>query len=83
MVEGKLQVANGVTHVVTHECFNLSSLLRGMTANQIPKQDLQRCLAETRKAAVQKNFSIKAVISGSSKISSQENMKYNITLYTR
>lgn len=34
MVEGKLQIANGVIHVLADKCFNLSSLLRGMTANR-------------------------------------------------
>lgn len=32
MVEGKLQIEGEVIHVVANRCFNLSSLLRGMTA---------------------------------------------------
>ncbi|WP_353959396.1 error-prone DNA polymerase [Mucilaginibacter aquaedulcis] len=31
MVEGKLQVANGVTHVVVRRCFNLTALLNALT----------------------------------------------------
>lgn len=31
MVTGKLQVANGVTHLVVKRCFNLSSLLQALT----------------------------------------------------
>ena len=31
LVEGKLQIAKGVIHVVADKCFNLSQLLRGMT----------------------------------------------------
>lgn len=34
MVSGKLQIEGEVIHVIANECFNLSSLLRGMTANQ-------------------------------------------------
>jgi error-prone DNA polymerase len=33
MVEGKLQIEGKVIHVVANSCFNLSALLRGMTAN--------------------------------------------------
>jgi error-prone DNA polymerase len=33
LVEGKLQIANGVIHVVANKCFNLSALLRGMANN--------------------------------------------------
>ncbi|MBB6107805.1 error-prone DNA polymerase [Mucilaginibacter lappiensis] len=31
MVTGKLQIANGVTHLVVHCCFNLTALLRSLT----------------------------------------------------
>jgi error-prone DNA polymerase len=31
MVAGKLQIANGVTHLVVNRCFNLTSLLRSLT----------------------------------------------------
>lgn len=31
MVSGKVQIEGKVIHVIAHECFNLSSLLRGMT----------------------------------------------------
>jgi error-prone DNA polymerase len=31
MVEGKLQIEGEVIHVIAHKCYNLSSLLRGMT----------------------------------------------------
>ncbi|MGC4041929.1 MAG: error-prone DNA polymerase [Flavobacterium sp.] len=33
MVEGKLQIEGEVIHVIVNRCYNLSSLLRGMTAN--------------------------------------------------
>jgi error-prone DNA polymerase len=33
MVEGKLQIEGEVVHVISHNCFNLSPLLRNMTAN--------------------------------------------------
>ena len=33
MVEGKLQIEGEVVHVIANSCFNLSSLLRGMTAS--------------------------------------------------
>jgi len=33
MVEGKLQIEGEVIHVIANRCFNLSSLLRNMTAN--------------------------------------------------
>jgi error-prone DNA polymerase len=32
MVKGKLQIAKGVIHVVVHQCFNLTALLRSLTA---------------------------------------------------
>jgi len=32
MVEGKLQIEGEVIHVIVKRCFNLSSLLRGLTA---------------------------------------------------
>lgn len=31
MVEGKLQIANGVTHLVVHRCYNLTALLTALT----------------------------------------------------
>ncbi|MGZ3765906.1 MAG: error-prone DNA polymerase [Mucilaginibacter sp.] len=34
MVEGKLQIAGEVIHVVASRCFNLSNFLRGLTATQ-------------------------------------------------
>ncbi len=33
MVEGKLQIEREVIHVIAHQCYNLSPLLRGMTDN--------------------------------------------------
>jgi error-prone DNA polymerase len=33
MVEGKVQIEGEVIHVIANQCFNLSSLLRGMTGN--------------------------------------------------
>lgn len=32
MVEGKLQIEGEVIHVIANRCFNLSSMLRGLTA---------------------------------------------------
>jgi len=43
MVTGKLQVANGVTHLVVHHCFNLTALLRSLT--ETPGDDLPQTLA--------------------------------------
>lgn len=37
MVAGKLQVANGVTHLVVRQCFNLSALLRSLTETDLPQ----------------------------------------------
>ncbi|SDH48285.1 error-prone DNA polymerase [Mucilaginibacter gossypii] len=37
MVMGKLQVANGVTHLVVRRCFNLSALLRSLTETEMPQ----------------------------------------------
>jgi error-prone DNA polymerase len=37
MVAGKLQVANGVTHLVVRQCFNLSALLRSLTETNLPQ----------------------------------------------
>jgi error-prone DNA polymerase len=37
MVSGKLQVANGVTHLVVRQCFNLSALLRSLTETELPQ----------------------------------------------
>lgn len=37
MVAGKLQVANGVTHLVVRQCFNLSVLLRSLTEAELPQ----------------------------------------------
>ncbi|GAA4327025.1 hypothetical protein GCM10023149_30200 [Mucilaginibacter gynuensis] len=37
MVAGKLQVANGVTHLVVRQCFNITALLGSMTATELPQ----------------------------------------------
>ncbi|QKJ33272.1 hypothetical protein HQ865_24950 [Mucilaginibacter mali] len=37
MVFGKLQIANGVTHLVVRQCFNLSVLLRSLTETDLPQ----------------------------------------------
>jgi len=37
MVTGKLQIANGVTHLVVRQCFNLSVLLRSLTETDLPQ----------------------------------------------
>ncbi|WP_040625721.1 OB-fold nucleic acid binding domain-containing protein [Mucilaginibacter paludis] len=37
MVAGKLQIANGVTHLVARKCFNLSALLRSLTETNLPQ----------------------------------------------
>ena len=37
MVEGKLQIANGVTHLVVQRCFNLTPLLRSLTDTDLPQ----------------------------------------------
>ena len=37
MVAGKLQVANGVTHLVVRQCFNLTALLRCLTETDLPQ----------------------------------------------
>lgn len=37
MVAGKLQIANGVTHLVVHQCFNLTALLRCLTETDLPQ----------------------------------------------
>jgi len=37
MVSGKLQIANGVTHLVVHRCFNLTALLRSLTETDLPQ----------------------------------------------
>jgi error-prone DNA polymerase len=37
MVAGKLQIANGVTHLVVRQCFNLSALLRCLTEDDLPQ----------------------------------------------
>jgi error-prone DNA polymerase len=37
MIVGKLQVANGVTHVVVRQCFNLTSLLNSLTESEMPQ----------------------------------------------
>ncbi|MBE9583342.1 error-prone DNA polymerase [Mucilaginibacter sp. JRF] len=37
MVAGKLQVANGVTHLVVKQCFNLTALLSGLTSADLPQ----------------------------------------------
>ena len=37
MVEGKLQIANGVTHLVVQRCFNLTPLLHSLTETDLPQ----------------------------------------------
>ncbi|MFD2872032.1 error-prone DNA polymerase [Mucilaginibacter ximonensis] len=37
MVMGKLQIANGVTHLVVRKCFNLSALFRSLTETELPQ----------------------------------------------
>lgn len=37
MVSGKLQIANGVTHLVVRQCFNMSALLRSLTQTELPQ----------------------------------------------
>jgi len=37
MVAGKLQIANGVTHLVVRQCFNLTALLRCLTETDLPQ----------------------------------------------
>jgi error-prone DNA polymerase len=37
MVQGKLQIANGVTHLVVYRCFNLTALLRSLTETDMPQ----------------------------------------------
>jgi error-prone DNA polymerase len=37
MVSGKLQIANGVTHLVVRQCFNLTALLRSLTETDLPQ----------------------------------------------
>jgi error-prone DNA polymerase len=37
MVAGKLQIANGVTHLVVRQCFNMSVLLRSLTQTELPQ----------------------------------------------
>ncbi|MHB8207141.1 error-prone DNA polymerase [Mucilaginibacter sp.] len=37
MVQGKLQIANGVTHLVVHHCINLTALLRSLTETDLPQ----------------------------------------------
>jgi error-prone DNA polymerase len=37
MVEGKLQVANGITHLVVQRCFNLTPLLHSVTETDLPQ----------------------------------------------
>jgi len=37
MVAGKLQVANGVTHLVARQCFNLTPLLNSLTQADLPQ----------------------------------------------
>jgi error-prone DNA polymerase len=37
MVSGKLQIANGVTHLVVRQCFNLTALLRCLTETELPQ----------------------------------------------
>jgi error-prone DNA polymerase len=42
MVAGKLQIANGVTHLVVHRCFNLTPLLQSLTETDTLPQTLAR-----------------------------------------
>ncbi|MGF7042638.1 error-prone DNA polymerase [Mucilaginibacter lappiensis] len=42
MVAGKLQIANGVTHLVVYRCFNLTTLLRSLTETPV---DMPQTLA--------------------------------------
>jgi error-prone DNA polymerase len=42
MVAGKLQIANGVTHLVVYSCFNLTALLRSLTETPV---DMPQTLA--------------------------------------
>jgi error-prone DNA polymerase len=37
MVAGKLQIANGVTHLVVRQCFNMTALLGSLTATELPQ----------------------------------------------
>jgi error-prone DNA polymerase len=37
MVAGKLQIANGVTHLVVRQCYNMSALLRSLTETSLPQ----------------------------------------------
>lgn len=37
MVAGKLQIANGVTHLVVRQCFNLTGLLNSLTQVELPQ----------------------------------------------
>lgn len=37
MVQGKLQIANGVTHLVVYRCSNLTALLRSLTEIELPQ----------------------------------------------
>jgi error-prone DNA polymerase len=37
MVVGKLQIANGVTHLVVRQCFNMTALLGSLTATELPQ----------------------------------------------
>ncbi|WP_429381000.1 error-prone DNA polymerase [Mucilaginibacter sp. UYCu711] len=37
MVSGKLQIANGVTHLVVQRCFNRTGLLRSLTETDLPQ----------------------------------------------
>jgi error-prone DNA polymerase len=43
MVAGKLQIANGVTHLVVYQCFNLTALLRSLT--ETPDDTLPQTLS--------------------------------------
>jgi error-prone DNA polymerase len=42
-VTGKLQIANGVTHLVVYSCYNLTALLRSLTETM--SDDLPQTLA--------------------------------------
>jgi error-prone DNA polymerase len=37
MVSGKLQIANGVTHLVVQQCWNMTVILRSLTETELPQ----------------------------------------------
>ncbi|ASU34210.1 error-prone DNA polymerase [Mucilaginibacter xinganensis] len=59
MVEGKLQIEGEVIHVIVKRCFNLSALLRGLTATEnenLPVLTLSRSDETTSPAPVKEVF---------------------------